>query len=70
MNPPTNLTDSQYDAVIGRCRDIFIKKVQDYGTSWMVLRPSSLTDQIFIKAQRIRTIEQNAERKVSDTVED
>lgn len=70
MNPPTNLTDSQYDAVIGRCRDIFIKKVQDYGTSWRVLRPSSLTDQIFIKAQRIRTIEQNAERKVSDTVED
>ncbi len=70
MNPTANLTDSQYDAVIGRCRDIFIKKVQDYGTSWRVLRPSSLTDQIFIKAQRIRTIEQATERKVSDTVED
>ena len=70
MNPAASITSEQYDEVINHCRDIFSKKISDYGTSWRVLRPSSLTDQIYIKAQRIRTIEQARERKVSDTVED
>lgn len=70
MNPVPNLTNQQYDEVVSLCRDIFSKKIRDYGTSWRVLRPSSLTDQIFIKAQRIKTIEQASSRMVSDTVED
>ncbi|HPE97708.1 MAG: DUF1599 domain-containing protein [Chitinophagales bacterium] len=70
MNPEANHTSLQYDEVVKACRDIFSKKIRDYGTSWRVLRPSSLTDQIFIKAQRIRTVEQTLERRVSDTIED
>lgn len=50
-------TEAQYDKVIASCKDIYMKKVIDYGTSWRILRPSSLTDQIFIKAKRIRNIE-------------
>ena len=49
-------TGSQFDVQIQHCRTIFKKKTQDYGTSWRVLRPKSLTDQIFIKAQRIQTL--------------
>lgn len=52
------------------CREIFLKKSKDYGTSWRILRPSSLTDQIFIKAQRIRTIQETGENKVGETFED
>ncbi len=52
------------------CRDIFINKSKDYGTSWRILRPSSLTDQIFIKAQRIRTIQETGENKVGESIED
>lgn len=48
------------------CREIFIKKNNDYGTSWRVMRLSSITDQIFIKAQRLKTIEQKGEQKVGD----
>ena len=61
---------SQYDAVIARCRSLFVRKHSDYGTAWRVLRPSSLTDQIFIKASRVRTIEEQGVQKVSDGVED
>ena len=61
---------SQYDAVIARCRSLFVRKHSDYGTAWRILRPSSLTDQIFIKASRVRTIEQQGIQKVSDGVED
>jgi hypothetical protein len=50
-------TSAQYDQAIQKCVDLFQKKTHDYGTAWRILRPSSLTDQIFIKAQRIRTIE-------------
>lgn len=50
-------TVTQYENVIKICQDIFIKKLKDYGTAWRVLRPESLTDQIFIKANRIRSIE-------------
>lgn len=70
VNQTTNITSTQYDEVIAACRDVFTKKIRDYGTSWRVLRPSSLTDQIFIKAQRIKTIEGASEQRVSDTIED
>lgn len=63
-------TDSQYTKVIENCREIFSKKTQDYGTAWRILRPSSLTDQLFIKAQRIRTVQETGENKVGESVED
>ncbi|MDO1499892.1 DUF1599 domain-containing protein [Winogradskyella maritima] len=59
-------TASQYDAVINKCRSLFLNKMQDYGSAWRILRLPSLTDQIFIKAQRIRSLQQNAERKVDE----
>lgn len=63
-------TLKQYDEALGKCRDIFHKKTNDYGTAWRILRPKSLTDQIFIKAQRIRTIEETGENKVGEGVGD
>jgi hypothetical protein len=62
-----NNTTEQYEAVIKVCKGLFLKKTRDYGTAWRILRPSSITDQIFIKAQRIRTLE---EKKVSKVGED
>ncbi len=59
-------TSKQYDAVIQSCRELFLKKTKDYGTAWRILRLPSLTDQIFIKAQRIRGLQENAERKVDE----
>jgi len=59
-------TKEQYDHVIGLCREVFVKKMKDYGTAWRILRPSSMTDQIFIKAQRIRTIEEAGVAKIDD----
>lgn len=59
-------TSKQYDAVIEVCRTLFMKKMKDYGSAWRILRLPSLTDQIFIKAQRIRGLQQNAERKVDE----
>ena len=50
-------TDQQFAAIIEMCRDIFVNKLKDYGTSWRIMRPKSITDQIYIKANRIRTIE-------------
>lgn len=61
-----DLTLLQYDKAFQGCRDIFFKKFRDYGTAWRVLRPSSLTDQIFIKARRIRTLEEGGENKVGE----
>jgi hypothetical protein len=61
---------TQYDAVITRCRDLFFRKNKDYGTAWRVLRLSSLTDQIYIKASRIRNIEEQGSHKVTDRIED
>ena len=61
-------TNQQYDQVISGCRDIFIKKATDYGTAWRVLRTISIVDQIFIKAQRIRTIQEKGAQKVSDGI--
>lgn len=59
-------TSKQYDAVIETCRSLFIKKMSDYGSAWRILRLPSLTDQIFIKAQRIRGLQQNTEQKVDE----
>jgi len=59
-------TVSQYQSIIAECRDIFSKKTKDYGTAWRILRPSSLTDQIFIKANRIRTIQEEGVNKVGE----
>ena len=53
-----NTTIQEFENAISICRDIFVKKLIDYGTSWRVMRPSSLTDQIYIKARRIRSIEE------------
>lgn len=59
-------TSKQYDAVIAKCRSLFVNKMSDYGSAWRILRLPSLTDQIFIKAQRIRGLQQNDVRKVDE----
>lgn len=59
-------TSQQYDAIIAICRDLYTKKLQDYGCAWRILRLPSLTDQIFIKAQRIRSLQENEVRKVDE----
>jgi len=59
-------TSKQYDEIIGKSRDLFINKMKDYGSAWRILRLPSLTDQIFIKAQRIRSLQQNSIRKVDE----
>jgi hypothetical protein len=61
-------TLEQYDLIITRCKDIFSKKMKDYGTAWRVLRASSITDQLYIKAKRISTIEEAGESKVDEGV--
>jgi len=63
-----NKTNKQFEHVIAICKDIFEKKMKDYGTAWRILRPTSLTDQIFIKAQRIRSIETKGISKVDEGV--
>ncbi|MAM05456.1 MAG: hypothetical protein CMD06_05810 [Flavobacteriales bacterium] len=57
----------QYDSIIKKCKDIFANKMKDYGSAWRILRISSLTDQIFIKAQRIRSIEEKGFQKVQES---
>lgn len=59
-------TSKQYNAVIEKCRELFANKMKDYGSAWRILRLPSLTDQIFIKAQRIRGLQQNEVRKVEE----
>ncbi len=59
-------TTQEYDAVITICRTLFINKMKDYGSAWRILRLPSLTDQIFIKAQRIRSLQENEIRKVAE----
>ncbi len=63
-----NHTSQQYDAAISLCKDIFLKKMKDYGTAWRNLRPTSLTDQIFIKAQRVKSIEEKGTQKIEDGI--
>jgi len=59
-------TVNQYNTIIERCKDIFIKKMKDYGASWRILRTTSLTDQIFIKTQRIRGLQKNEMQKIDE----
>jgi len=63
-----NTTILEYDSIIKKCEDIFAKKMKDYGSAWRILRISSLTDQIFIKAQRIRSIESKGVQKIDEGV--
>ena len=63
-----NETIVEYDSIIKKCEDIFAKKMKDYGSAWRILRISSLTDQIFIKAQRIRSIESKGIQKIDECV--
>ncbi len=63
-----NSTNGQYDKAVQACEDIFLKKTKDYGTSWRVYRIISVADQIYIKAKRIRTIQQKGEQKISDDI--
>jgi len=62
-------TQQQFDAIIAHCRSLYAKKLHDYGSAWRILRLPSLTDQIFIKAQRIRSIENKGTQKVADSIE-
>ena len=61
-------TIQQYDSAIQSCKDIFLKKTKDYGTSWRVYRIISIADQIYIKAKRIRTIQEKGEQKIGDDI--
>jgi hypothetical protein len=62
-------TPAQFDAVIKRCKELFMRKAADYGTAWVVLRLPSVTDQLYIKARRIRSIEETGVNKVGDSIE-
>jgi hypothetical protein len=61
-------TNEQYDSAVRLCEDIFLKKTKDYGTSWRVYRTISVVDQIYIKAKRIRTIQEKGEQKIGDDI--
>lgn len=63
-----NITNKQFDEVTAICKKVFADKLQDYGASWRILRPTSVTDQIFIKAKRIRTLEIKKESKVDEGI--
>ncbi len=63
-------TASEYRHVIATCKSLFVKKTNDYGTAWRVLRLPSITDQLYIKAQRIRTIQEKGTQKVEDPIKD
>jgi Nucleotide modification associated domain 1 len=64
--PKMKNTSQEYDAVIAVCKSLFSNKMKDYGSAWRILRLPSLTDQIFIKAQRIRSLQQNEVRKIDE----
>ncbi len=61
-------TDQQYSAILEMCKDVFFKKMQDYGSAWRILRPPSLTDQIYIKAQRIRSLQSKGTQKIVEGI--
>lgn len=63
-------TEREFDKVIGECREVFAAKLRDYGASWRLMRPTAVTDQILIKADRIRSIETKGEAKVDEPVDD
>jgi len=62
-------TKVQYKEIVNQCREIFIKKNNDYGTSWRIARASSMTDQLFIKANRIKTLQETKTNMVGDSIE-
>jgi len=62
-------TETEYRQIIQRCKELFLKKNKDYGTAWRILRLPSITDQIFIKAQRIRTLQETGINKVGEGIE-
>lgn len=64
-----NQTETQYRQIIDRCRDLFLKKNHDYGTAWRILRLPSITDQLFIKAKRIRTLQETGVNRVGEGIE-
>ena len=68
MTPQEEKTNRQFEQTIGECRALFEKKLHDYGASWRILRPSSLTDQLFIKAKRIRSLEIKKESLVGEGI--
>ena len=61
-------TVAQFEQVISVCRDIFAKKLKDYGASWRIMRATSVTDQIYIKANRIRTLEMKGEHRIEEGI--
>ena len=63
-------TNRQFEEAIGACRDIFTKKMHDYGSAWRILRTTSLTDQIYIKANRIRSIQEKGDSKIDEGIRD
>ncbi len=68
MKEEVNVTEQQFDKAVQQCRSLFEKKLHDYGASWRILRPSSLTDQLFIKAKRIRSLEIKKEAMVDEGI--
>ena len=62
-------TTAEYQQVVAQCRDIFDKKMQDYGAAWRIMRTESLTDQIYIKANRIRSLQRKKEHFVNEGIE-
>src|SRR5512138_2744337 len=68
MDEQVALTLRQYDTVLSSCREVFMAKMKDYGTAWRILRTPSLTDQIYIKAQRIRSLETKGTSKVGEGI--
>ena len=69
-SPPPLTTPEHYDLLLARCRQLFLAKTHDYGTAWRILRLPSVTDQIFIKANRIRTIQEVGSQQIADGVDD
>ncbi len=61
-------TAQEYDSVMEVCRDIFTQKMHDYGSAWRILRTASVTDQIFIKANRVRSLEEKGHSRVQEGV--
>lgn len=68
MSEQMTKTEQEFKEVLTECQSLFSKKLHDYGASWRILRPSSLTDQLFIKAKRIRSIEITGENRVGESV--
>lgn len=67
VNP---ITVKEYKAVVAYCKELFLKKTADYGTSWRIMRLESITDQIYIKARRIRSIQEKGTQKVAENIEE